>query len=110
MLQSMLFDVMFLNRYGGDGATADTRMDQHSLQLVAIYEFGKSRNSQTVKNVIPPSQIQPGLLATTVPHSIPAKPRKVCTLSPSLMTVNVVVCVCILYLHFCDVMMSLQVM
>ena len=29
-----LFDVMFLNRYGGDGATADTRMDQHSSQLV----------------------------------------------------------------------------
>ena len=45
-----------------------------------------------MNNVIPPSQIQPGLLATTVPHSIPAKPRKVCTLSPSLMTVNVVVC------------------
>ena len=41
----------------------------------------------------PPFQTQPGLLATTVPHSIPAaKPRKVCTLSPSLMTVNVVVC------------------
>ena len=32
--RSMLFDVMFLNRYGGDGATADTRMDQHSSQLV----------------------------------------------------------------------------
>ena len=79
MLQSMLFDVMFLNRYGGDGATADTRMDQH-------------------------------LLATAVPHFIPAKPRKVCTLSPSLMTVNVVVCAYILHLHFCDVMMSLQVM
>ena len=30
----MLFDVMFLNRYGGDGATADTRMDQRSSQLV----------------------------------------------------------------------------
>ena len=76
------------------------------------YEFGKSPicNSQTVNNIIPPSQTQPGLLATAVPHSIPAKPRKVCTLSPSLMTVNVVVCVCILYLHFCDVMMSLQVM
>ena len=42
--------------------------------------------------VTPPSQTQPGLLATAVPHSIPAKPRKVCTLSPSLMTVNVVVC------------------
>ena len=57
------------------------------------YEFGKSHlcNSQTVNNVIP-SQTQPGLLATTAPHSIPAKPRKVCTLSPSLMTVNVVVC------------------
>ena len=91
MLQSMLFDVLFLDRYGGDGATADTRMDQHSSQLVFI-EFGKSRNSQTVNKVIPPSQTQPGLLATTVPHSIPAKPRKVCTLSPSLMTVNVVVC------------------
>ena len=50
--------------------------------------------------VTPPSQTQPGLLATAVPHSIPAKPRKVCTLSPSLMTVNVVV--------FCDVMMSLR--
>ena len=58
----------------------------------------------------PPSQTQAGLLATTVPHSIPAKPRKVCTLSPSLTTVNVAVCVCILYLNFCDVMMSLQVM
>ena len=58
------------------------------------YEFGKSPlcNSQTANNVIPISQTQPGLLATTVPHSIPAKPRKVCTLSPSLMTVNVVVC------------------
>ena len=30
----MLFDVMFLNRYGGDGTTADTGMDQHSSQLV----------------------------------------------------------------------------
>ena len=66
------------------------------------YELGKSPicNSQTVNTVIPHSQTQSGLLATTVPHSIPAKPRKVCTLSPSLMTVNVVVCVCILYLHF----------
>ena len=55
------------------------------------YEFGKSPlcNSQTANNVIPISQTQPGLLATVVPHSIP---RKVCTLSPSLMTVNVVVC------------------
>ena len=54
------------------------------------YEFGKSPlcNSQTVNNVIPPSQTQSGLLATAVPHSIPVKPRKVCT----LMTVNVVVC------------------
>ena len=34
MLQSVLFDVMFLNRYGGDGATTDTRMDQRSSQLV----------------------------------------------------------------------------
>ena len=42
--------------------------------------------------IVTPSQTQPGLLATTVPHSMPAKPRKVCTLSPSLMTVNVVVC------------------
>ena len=97
----MLFDVMFLNRCGGDGATADTRMDQHSSQLVFI-EFGKSPlcKSQTVNNVIPPSQTQSGLLATTSPHSIPAKPRKVCTLSPSL------VCA---YSSF-DVMMSLQVM
>ena len=58
------------------------------------YEFGKSPlcNSQTVNTVIPPSQTQPGLLATTVPRSMPAKPRKVCTLPPSLMTMNVVVC------------------
>ena len=107
MLQSMLFDVMFLNRYGGDGAPTNTRMDQHSSQLVFM-EFGKSPlcNSQTVNNVIPPSQTQSGLLATAVPHSIPAKPRKVCILSPSLMTVNVVVCA---YASF-DVMMSLQVM
>ena len=49
--------------------------------------------------VTPPSQTQPGLLATAVPHSIPAKPRKVCTLSPSLMTVNVVVCA---YFILCD--------
>ena len=50
-------------------------------------------NNVSSSNVIvthPPSQTQPGLLATAVPHSIPAKPRKVCTLS--LMTVNVVVC------------------
>ena len=52
------------------------------------YEFGKS----PLCNVIPPSQTQPGVLATAVPYSIPAKPRKVCTLSPFLMTVNVVVC------------------
>ena len=53
-------------------------------------------NSQTVNNIISPSQTQSGLLATAVavPLSIPAKPRKVCTLSPSLMTVNVVVCAC----------------
>ena len=71
------------------------------------YEFGKSPlcNSQTVNNVIPPSQTQSGHLATTVPHSIPAKPRKVRTLSPSLMTVIVVVCA-----YFFAVMMSLQVM
>ena len=49
--------------------------------------------------VTPPSQTQPGLLATAVPHSIPAKPKKVCTLSHSLMTVNVVVCV---YFILCD--------
>ena len=95
MLQSTLLDVMFLNRYGGGGATTDTRMDQHSSKLVFI-EFGKSPlcNSQTVNNVIPPSKTQSGLLATAVavPLSVPAKPRKVCTLSPSLMTVNVVVC------------------
>ena len=54
----------------------------------------------------PPSQTQPGPLATAVPHSIPAKPRKVCTLSPSLMTVNVVYSVCVLHLHFCDVITS----
>ena len=58
------------------------------------YEFGKSPlcNAQTMNNVIPPYQTQPGLLATAVLHSIPVKLRKVCTLSPSLMTVNVVVC------------------
>ena len=84
MLQSVLFDVMFLNRYGGDGATADTRMEPEPEVTLC--------NSQTVNNVIPPSQTQSGLLATAVPHSIPDKPRKVCTLSPSLMTVNVVVC------------------
>ena len=52
---------------------------------------------------VPPSQTQPGLLATAVPHSIPIK---VCTLSPSLLLFE---CgsVC---MHFCDVMMSLQVM
>ena len=63
-----------------------------------------SSHSQPV--IVVPFQTQSGLLATTVPHSIPAKPRKVCTLSPSLMTVNVVVRVCILHLHLCDVMMS----
>ena len=30
----MLFDVMSLNRYGGDGATEDTKRDQRSSQLV----------------------------------------------------------------------------
>ena len=48
--------------------------------------------------IVTPSQNQSGLLATAVPHSIPAKPRKVCTLSPSLMTVNVVYSVCILFI------------
>ena len=61
-----------------------------------VYElvFSLAMNNVSSSDVIvtPPSQTQPGLLATAVPHSIPAKPRKVCTLSPSLMTVNVVVC------------------
>ena len=39
----MLFYVMFLNRYGGDGTTADTRMDQHPSQLVC--------NVDTCRNV-----------------------------------------------------------
>ena len=56
------------------------------------YESAPLCNSQTVNIIIPPYQTQSGLLATTAPHSIPAKPRKVCTLSSSLMTVNVVVC------------------
>ena len=52
---------------------------------------------------------QPGLLATAVPHSIQAKPRKVCTLFSFSHDCE---CgsVCILHLYFCDVMMSLQVM
>ena len=60
-----------------------------------VYElvFSLAMNNVSSSDVIvTPSQTQPGLLATAVPHSIPAKPRKVCTLSPSLMTVNVVVC------------------
>ena len=57
-----------------------------------VYElvFSLAMNNVSSSDVIvTPSQTQPGLLATAVPHSIP---RKVCTLSPSLMTVNVVVC------------------
>ena len=58
-----------------------------------VYElvFSLAMNNVSSSDVIvtPPSQTQPGLLATAVPHSIP---NKVCTLSPSLMTVNVVVC------------------
>ena len=90
MLQSMLFDVMFLNRYGGHETTADTRMDQHPLQLVCNVDT--CRNVYKLNNVsssdVIVSQTQPGLLATAVPHSIQGK---VCTLSPSLMIVNVVV-------------------
>ena len=56
-------------------------------------------NSHSQPVIVIPFQTQSGLLATTVPHSIPAKP-KVCTLSPSLMTVNVVVCAYFI-LHFC---------
>ena len=33
----MLFDAMFLNRYGGHETTTDTRMDQHPSQLVYLY-------------------------------------------------------------------------
>ena len=68
-----------------------------------VYELGIHWYSLAMNNVsssdvivTPPSQTQPGLLATAVPHSIPAKPRKVCTLS---MTVNVVVCA---YFILCD--------
>ena len=74
-----------------------------------VYElvFSLAMNNVSSSDVIvtPPSQTQPGLLATAVPHSIPAKAIKVYTLSPFLMT-----SVCILHLHFCNVMMSLQVM
>ena len=57
-----------------------------------VYSLAMNNVSSSDVIVTHPSQTQPGLLATAVPHSIPAKPRKVCTLSPSLMTVNVVVC------------------
>ena len=53
------------------------------------YSLAMNNVSSSDVIVTPPSQTQPGLLATAAPHSIP---RKVCTLSPSLMTVNVVVC------------------
>ena len=108
----MLFDVMFLNRYGGHGTIADTRMDQHTLQLVCnvdtcrnVYKLNNVSSSDVI--VTPPSQTQPGLLATAVPHSIPVKPRKVCTSFSHDCECG---SVCILHLHFCDVMMSLQVM
>ena len=54
-----------------------------------VYSLAMNNVSSSDVIVTPPSQTQPGLLATAVPHSIPAKPRKV---SPSLMAVNVVVC------------------
>ena len=73
------------------------------------YSLAMNNVSSSDVIVTPPSQTQPGLLATAAPHSIPAKPRKVCTLSPSLMTVNVVVCAYFIC-TFGDVMMSLQVM
>ena len=100
----MLCDVMFLNRYG---TTADTRMDQHSSQLVCnvdtcenVYVISLAMNNVSSSDVIvtPSSQTQPGLLATAVPHSIPAKPRKVRTLSPSLMHDCEYGSVCILHI------------
>ena len=51
-----------------------------------VYSLAMNNVSSSDVIVTHPSQTQPGLLATAVPHSIP---RKVCTLSPSLMTVNV---------------------
>ena len=68
--------------------TAYTRGHQHSSQLVCRCSLAMNNVSSSNVIVTPPSQTQPGLLATAVPHSIP---KKVCTLSPSLMTVNVVV-------------------
>ena len=71
----MLFDVMFLSRYGGDGATTNTRMNQRSSQLV-FYEcvyinwYSLAMNNVS-SSVTPPSQTQPGLLAAAVPYSIP---------------------------------------
>ena len=58
-----------------------------------VYVLAMNNVSSSDVIVTPPSQTQPCLLATAAPHFIPAKPIKVCTLSPSLMTVNVVVCV-----------------
>ena len=51
-----------------------------------VYSLAMNNVSSSDVIFTHPSQTQPGLLATAVPHSIP---RKVCTLSPSLMTVNV---------------------
>ena len=67
----------------------------HSMDVYElVFSLAMNNVSSSDVIVIPPSQTQPGLLATAVPHSIPAKPKKVCTLSPSLMTVNVVACAC----------------
>ena len=68
----MLFDVMSLNRHGGHGTTADTRMDQHSSQLVCrhIHEYKllfTCYSMNTVSSDVIVTHIKPGLLATTIP-------------------------------------------